>query len=234
MVVFDAGLLEHVRRRQAVAPEQRRVLLEQRRRQPGFADDVGADDEQAAGQAAERFDHPHEPPLGVLVRAAVCVVVGRPPDPGAGCRAGERVVAGLQEPAEVRVAVHAHLRLGLGGEQQHQHASPNSDSCTGASIGRLRNVSTAVWWPVVAVAERLAGMPQGDQVPALMRDRLAGALDPARALHRLETVLGDPVADLHHPASNSRSCGSASRLTVAANSRPQSRHAFVHSPGTPC
>jgi hypothetical protein len=48
-------------------PEQRRVLLEQQRRQTGLAHDVGADDEQAAGESAERVDHAQEAPLGVLV-----------------------------------------------------------------------------------------------------------------------------------------------------------------------
>lgn len=67
-----------------------------KRGEPGVADDVGADDEQAAGQAAQRFDHPHEPSLGALIPRVDVerVVVGRPrharagglPDAGMGFR----------------------------------------------------------------------------------------------------------------------------------------------------
>jgi hypothetical protein len=107
-----------------VAVQQRRVLVEQHRGQTGFTDDIGADDEQAAGQAAEHLHHPQEPPFGAVIPAAVeGVVVGRPRHPGAGGVRGARVVAGLHEPTEVRVPVRAHLRLGLGREQQHHAAS---------------------------------------------------------------------------------------------------------------
>jgi hypothetical protein len=77
-------------------------------------------------------------------------------------------------------------------------------------------------------SRRYMGVREPHEYASFVGKRLAGAFDPAAALHRVQRGLGDQVADPHLRSSlNSRSCGSASRLMVAASTRPQSGHALL-------